>query len=186
MSNEIDEILGIKSEGTQSSSNPDDSSRYLGAVAAAAGALSFLFMPVISFIGSANGIKILSSAFSSKDSEDVLLGFLAVSIAGSGIIGTILYSSNKIKEGATIARLGLVCYAIGIIFLIAKFESLEAVQLLGIGAWISIICYLASAFAPRISGMSSVKVQERFCSECGVKVQVGDQFCQSCGEKIIE
>ncbi|MCH7690339.1 MAG: PEGA domain-containing protein [candidate division Zixibacteria bacterium] len=151
MSNEIDEILGIKSEGTQSSSNPDDSSKYLGAIAAAAGVLSFLFMPVISFFGSASGIELLSLLSKSQDSEDLMIGLLSIAIAGSGIIGTILYSLNKIEEGATIAKLALLCYAIGIIFLIAKFKSLDGVQLLGIGAWISIICYLASAYAPRLS-----------------------------------
>jgi len=161
--------------------------KQIGIVAAIAGVLSFLFLPMISsFIGNASGSEVIGEAFKSKDSEGILLGFWLIAIVGCGVISAVLYGSGKVKEGASSAGIGFAGLIISVIFFMVKTESVEAVKLFGAGIWVSIICYLASALAPQLFRTSTVTSTEtQFCSECGTKIDASDQFCPSCGQKIV-
>lgn len=138
----------------------NQSVKQIGIIAAVCAILSLLFLPVISFLGTASGVELLGSLFRSKDSEDALIGILLIGIIGCGVVTIFNYASSRFKEGVGTSIGGLVGYALGILFLIGKFDTAEAIKLLGAGAWISIICFLGAALAPKLAGISATQPQK--------------------------
>ncbi len=147
-----------------------DTVKTVGVASGIAGALSLAFLPALSLLRGAPGWRIVAEGFESNDSGDVLTAFLVIAIFACGVIGSILYSMGKTRDGAGAGWFGIGGYIVGIFALVVGFETIEAIQLVGFGAWLSIICYLAMALAPRLGPLMAVGQVERRADSAGMVI----------------